>query len=47
LSWHLKDYNEPIRLNLNDLEKKAIVAFLKTLTDEQFLKDPKYSDPFK
>ncbi|MBK8568252.1 MAG: hypothetical protein IPN76_34340 [Saprospiraceae bacterium] len=47
LSWHLRDYNGPIRLNLNDLEKKALVAFLKTLTDEQFLKDPKYSDPFK
>jgi cytochrome c peroxidase len=47
LSWHLRDYNGPIRLNLTDLEKKALVAFLKTLTDEQFLKDPKYSDPFK
>jgi cytochrome c peroxidase len=47
LSWHLRNNNGPIRLNLNDLEKKALVAFLETLTDEQFLKDPKFSDPFK
>jgi cytochrome c peroxidase len=38
---------EPIRFNLSDTEKAALVAFLKTLTDETFLADPKYSDPFR
>jgi cytochrome c peroxidase len=28
-------------------EKDALVAFLKTLTDHTFLKDPKFSDPFE
>jgi len=36
-----------VQLNLNSIEKKALVAFLKTLTDENLAKDPKWSDPFK
>jgi cytochrome c peroxidase len=28
-------------------ERAALVAFLKTLTDQEFLSDPKFSDPFK
>ncbi len=47
LSWALRDYNGPKRLDLTELEKKALVAFLETLTDEQYLTDPKFSDPFK
>lgn len=49
LSWALRDDfgNDPKRLNLTDVEKKALVAFLKTLTDEEYLRDPKFSDPFK
>jgi cytochrome c peroxidase len=35
------------RLNFTDSEKAALVAFLKTLTDQKFLTDPKYSDPFQ
>jgi cytochrome c peroxidase len=35
------------RLNFTDSEKAALVAFLKTLTDQKFLTDPKYSDPFR
>jgi cytochrome c peroxidase len=35
------------RLNLTDSEKAALVAFLKTLTDQKFLTDPKFSDPFQ
>ena len=38
--------NAPIRLNLNNEEKAALVAFLKTLTDEEFISKEKYSDPF-
>ena len=34
-------------LHFTDSEKAALIAFLKTLTDEQFLTDPKFSDPFK
>ena len=36
----------PVKFNLTDEEKKALVDFMKTLTDETFLEDPKYSDPF-
>jgi cytochrome c peroxidase len=35
------------RLNFTDFEKAALVAFLKTLTDERFLTDPKFSDPWR
>ena len=33
-------------LDFTDSEKGALVAFLKTLTDHDFLNDPKFSDPF-
>lgn len=36
----------PQRLNLSDYDKMALVAFLKTLTDQQLLTDQKFSDPF-
>jgi cytochrome c peroxidase len=36
-----------IRLNFTDSEKAALVAFLRTLTDQKFLSDPKFSDPFQ
>ncbi len=36
----------PIRLNLTPDERAALVAFLRTLTDEALLTDPKFSDPF-
>jgi cytochrome c peroxidase len=35
------------RLNFTASEKAALVAFLKTLTDQKFLTDPKFSDPFQ
>jgi cytochrome c peroxidase len=35
------------RLNFTDSERAALVAFLKTLTDQKFLTDPKFSDPFQ
>jgi cytochrome c peroxidase len=37
---------EPLRLNLSEMEKKALVAFLNTLTDQTLVKDEKFSDPF-
>lgn len=43
-----KDENGKVKpLSLNPLEKKAIIAFLGTLQDDVFTKDPKYSNPFK
>jgi cytochrome c peroxidase len=35
------------RINLSDQDKADLVAFLKTLTDEQFLNDPTLSNPFQ
>lgn len=35
-----------IHPNFTSTEKKALVAFLKTLTDTDMIKDPKYSNPF-
>jgi cytochrome c peroxidase len=35
------------RLNFNQAEKAALVAFLKTLSDLMFITDPKFSDPFQ
>lgn len=35
-----------VRLGLNNEEKAALVAFLKTLTDEELKKDIKFSNPF-
>lgn len=35
------------RLNFSDSEKAALVAFLKTLTDQKFITDPRFSDPFQ
>jgi cytochrome c peroxidase len=32
--------------NLTEKQKRALLAFLKTLTDETFIADPRFSDPF-
>jgi hypothetical protein len=37
----------PRRLGLTADEVQSIVAFLGTLTDDELLKDAKFSDPFK
>lgn len=34
-------------MNISAHEKEAIIAFLRTLSDESVLKDPKFSNPFK
>ncbi|MBD1208023.1 MAG: c-type cytochrome [Ignavibacteria bacterium] len=38
--------NTPRRLNLSTADKQALVAFLKTLTDAEFIKDTRFSNPF-
>ncbi len=37
----------PLKLNLTELEKKSLVAFLKTLSDPNVFTDVRFSDPFK
>jgi cytochrome c peroxidase len=38
--------SQPLKLNLQDSEKKALLDFLKTLSDHSVFNDPKFSDPF-
>lgn len=58
LDWHLSTVidertgmgtrlSEPIKLNLTEVEKAALVAFMKTLTDNQYINDVRFSNPFK
>ena len=48
LAPSLRDDNgNPIRLNLSEDDKAALVAFLHTLTDYSMLEDEKFSDPFQ
>ena len=35
------------QMNLSEEEKDALIAFLNSLTDEEMLNDPKFSDPFR
>jgi len=47
LDKNLKDASgNPVKLNFTDLEKEALIAFLRTLTDTKFINDPRFSDPF-
>lgn len=48
LSSFLRDPSgQPIKMNISETEKKALIAFLNTLTDFKVLTDPKFSNPFK
>ena len=42
-----KDAQDRISLNLTDEEKTAVIAFLHTLTDEEFVTSERFSDPFQ
>jgi len=46
LSLPLNFTGSPVRMNFSEAEKAGLVAFLKTLTDDQFLTDDKFSNPF-
>ena len=39
--------NRPVRLNFSATQKANLVAFLKTLTDESFVMNEAYSNPFR
>lgn len=48
LSEELKNEDgTPRRLNLNQEDKDALVAYLKTLTDETLASDTRFTDPFR
>ena len=47
LDGRLRQGNGVRRLNLSANERQALVDFLLTLTDNNFVTDPKFSDPFK
>jgi cytochrome c peroxidase len=38
---------QPLRLNLTTADRDAIVAFMKTLTDNVLINDPKFTNPFR
>lgn len=38
---------KPLKMNLTPPQKKALIAFLKTLTDQKLISDSKFSDPFR
>jgi len=46
LGNQLKTGNQPKRMNFTSDEKQALIAFLNTLTDEGFIADKKFSNPF-
>lgn len=48
LDPHLLNFTTglPMKMNLSQGELDALKAFLHTLTDEEFVHDPKYSNPF-
>jgi cytochrome c peroxidase len=48
LTWVLRDFEgKPNPFRFTEKEKIALEDFLKTFTDNKFLEDPKFSDPFK
>jgi cytochrome c peroxidase len=47
LDPRLRNGSEPLRLDLSAEDRAALAAFLLTLTDEKFIADERFSDPFK
>jgi len=47
LDGFLQQGTSAVQMNLPEEAKDALVAFLNTLTDEEMLNDPKFSDPFQ
>lgn len=46
LPFMMDENGDPIKYNFTALEKAALIAFLNTLTDDQFITDEKFSGPF-
>jgi len=49
LAQELRDWETDgaIALGLDEVQVQSLIAFLNTLTDEAYLSDPKFSDPFE
>lgn len=48
LDKRLKDKDgRPMRMNISDQDRQALIAYLKTFTDYEMITEAKYSDPFK
>ncbi|MFK7947972.1 MAG: cytochrome-c peroxidase [Saprospiraceae bacterium] len=47
LHFDLRQGNQAKRMNFTNDDKAALMAYLNTLVDEQFIAEVKYSDPFK
>lgn len=48
LDWRLRnDDGTPMRMDISKEDKRALIAFLNTLTDYKFLTDKRFSNPFK
>jgi cytochrome c peroxidase len=46
LTTNLTVGGPPVQMNMSAYEKQALIAFFHTLTDQSFITDPKFSDPF-
>jgi cytochrome c peroxidase len=52
LDWRLQGFDQltgkssPKKFNWNDKQKSDLIAFLKTLTDQNMVSDQKFSNPF-
>lgn len=46
LTTNLTVGGPPIQMNMTTYQKQALIAFLNTLTDQTFISDPKFSNPF-
>ena len=51
LDWRLQTFSDSgagaKKFNFTQGEKESLIAFLKTFTDQSFIEDPRYSDPFQ
>lgn len=47
LDGELKHFGQAKKFNFTDSEKQDLVAYLKTLTDTEFIRQEKWSNPFK
>jgi cytochrome c peroxidase len=48
LDHKLRDADgNPLRMNISEHEKDALISFLNTLTDHEMISNPKFSNPFK
>ena len=47
LSQELRSGSQAKQFNFDEVDKAALIAFLKTFTDQNMLEDERYADPFK